>query len=45
QLMLNAQTGERLSPLNQTTAIALAQYYYLGNEPITDVSLLTSESP
>lgn len=45
QLMLNAQTGERLSPLNQTTAIALAQYYYLGNEPITDVSLLTDNPP
>jgi uncharacterized iron-regulated membrane protein len=45
QVMLNAQTGERLSPLNQTAAIALAQYYYLGNEPISEVSLLTDNPP
>jgi uncharacterized iron-regulated membrane protein len=45
QVLLNAQTGERLSPLNQTAAIALAQYYYLGNEPITEVSLLTDNPP
>ena len=45
QVMLNAQTGERLSPLNQTAAIALAQYYYLGNEAITKVSLLNDNPP
>jgi uncharacterized iron-regulated membrane protein len=45
QVLLNAQTGERLSPLNQTAAIALAQYYYLGNEPISEVSLLTDNPP
>jgi uncharacterized iron-regulated membrane protein len=45
QVLLSAQTGERLSPLNQTTAIALAQYYYAGNEPIDEVNLLTDNPP
>jgi len=45
QIMLNVQTGERLAPLNQPAAIALAQYYYAGSAPIRDVSLLTDNPP
>ncbi|AZG75038.1 PepSY domain-containing protein [Shewanella livingstonensis] len=44
-IMLSAQTGDRLAPLNQTMAMALAQYYYAGTEPIAEISLLTDNPP
>jgi uncharacterized iron-regulated membrane protein len=42
--LLNAVTGQRISPLDEDMAIALARYYYAGKGVVVDANLLADES-
>jgi len=44
-LMLNASNGHLLSPLNESLAVAAAQYYYSGTGKIKSVELITENPP
>lgn len=44
-LLLNATTGELLSPLTKTDAIAVAQFEYTGSGNISSVALITENPP
>jgi len=43
--LVNPQTGEVISPLNEETARAIAAFYYNGNNPVHSIKLLTDDPP
>ncbi|WP_299792159.1 PepSY domain-containing protein [uncultured Shewanella sp.] len=45
QYLLDAGSGQLLSPLNQTAAISAAKHYYAGEGEIIDVVLITENPP
>ena len=42
--LLNATSGEKVSPVGKDTAIELAEFYYAGEGVVGDANLLTDES-
>jgi len=44
-ILLNAKTGEVLSPINEVMAIKLAKHHYSSNDVITQVELITQNPP
>ena len=45
QYIIDARTGERLSPLNQTTAIAIAKHVYAGDDAVINAELISKIPP
>ena len=43
--LVDAQTGQQLSPLNEVNAIRAAQYYYSGKGAVTEVELIQENQP
>ncbi|REL35875.1 PepSY domain-containing protein [Thalassotalea euphylliae] len=44
-LLVDAQTGEQLSPLSKASALAVASYEYTGEGEVTSVELITENAP
>ncbi|SEA46457.1 PepSY domain-containing protein [Microbulbifer marinus] len=43
--LLDAHSGTEVSPLDQQTAIALAEYYYTGDQPAASAELISDNPP
>jgi len=44
-IMLNASSGEVLSPINEVMAVKLAKHYYSADDDISEIELLTDNPP
>ncbi len=45
QYLIDASTGQQISPLDEELAVTAAQYYYSGTGDIVDVELITDNPP
>jgi hypothetical protein len=43
--LLDPETGEVISPLNENTAREIAKYHFNGNAPVVSAALITSNPP
>lgn len=44
-MMLNASSGEVISPINEVMAVKLAKHYYSADDDISEIELLTDKAP